>query len=75
MKYLVELENTKTGAKEAILTNYDYRPGEIIYPISKRNKYPGYNEENRHRVLTRVKWDPNNKRLYEFAVKYGAIAE
>lgn len=74
MKYLVELENVKTGAKEAILTNYDYRPGEIVYPVSKRDKYPGF-EENRHRVLARAKWDPNNKRLYDFAMKYGAIAE
>ena len=74
MKYLVKLKNVKTGATEAILTSYDYCPGEIVYPFSKRDKYPGFNE-NRHKVLTSVKWDPNNKRMYDFAVKYGAIAE
>lgn len=74
MKYLVKLENVKTGATEAILTDYDYLPGEIVYPFSKRVKYPGFNE-NRHRVLSRVTWDPGNRRLVTFAKQYGAIAE
>ena len=74
MKYLVKLENVKTGATEAILTDYDYLPGEIVYPFSKRDKYPGFNE-NRHRVLSRVTWDPGNRRLVAFAKQYGAIAE
>ena len=74
MKYLVILKNVKHQCKEAILTSYDYTPGEIVYPVTKRDKYPGFNE-NRHRVLKSVKWDSSNKHLYDFAVKYGALAE
>ena len=73
MKYLVILTNMKHKCREAILTSYDYTPGEIVYPFSKRNKYPGFNE-NRHKVIRSIEWDPN-KRLYDLAVKYGALAE
>ena len=46
----VILRNTRHGTIEIISSPYDFERGDVVYPVSLRDKYPGYNE-NRHVVV------------------------
>lgn len=46
----VVLRNTRHDTIEIISSPYDFERGDVVYPFSLRDKYPGY-DENRHIVV------------------------
>lgn len=48
--HTVILRNTRHGTIEIIRSPYDYDRGDVVYPVSLREKYPAY-DENRHVVV------------------------
>lgn len=44
------VKNCKHGTLTVLETTYDYNVGDIVYPFTTRERFPGYNE-NRHAVV------------------------
>ena len=44
------VKNHKHGILTVLETSYDYNVGDIVYPFTTRERFPGYNE-NRHTVV------------------------
>lgn len=44
------VKNCKHGDLTILETVYDFNKGDIVYPVSTRDKYPDFNE-NRHKVV------------------------
>lgn len=44
------VKNCKHGTMTVLETTYDYNVGDIVYPFTTRERFPGYNE-NRHSVV------------------------
>ena len=44
------VKNCKRGTLTILETPYDYNVGDIVYPFTTRERFPGYNE-NRHAVV------------------------